>query len=152
MSEISENQEKNQISIFEILILAVAALAVAPLLPFNIIYMFLILKTDRKENFILYPCIGIIAVLFAKIGLFFEETAQIATMLVKGLFNHKFVISAYGNYHFTSWVILTAISFAVASYAVKRIRYNRKLENAGMSSLSRKYRKNGGVMPYKERC
>ena len=54
MSEISENQEKNQISIFEILILAVAALAVAPLLPFNIIYMFLILKTDRKENFILY--------------------------------------------------------------------------------------------------
>ena len=114
--------------------------------------MFLILKTDRKENFILYPCIGIIAVMFAKIGLFFEETAQIATMLVKGLFNHKFVISAYGNYHFTSWVILTAVSFAVASYAVKRIRYNRNLENAGMSSLSRKYRKNGGVMPYKERC
>ena len=135
MSEISENQEKNQISIFEILILAVAALAVAPLLPFNIIYMFLILKTDRKENFILYPCIGIIAVMFAKIGLFFEETAQIATMLVKGLFNHKFVISAYGNYHFTSWVILTAVSFAVASYAVKRIRYNRNFENAGMSSL-----------------
>lgn len=152
MSETSDNQEKNHISIFEILILAVAALVAAPLLPLNIVYIFLILKTDRKENFVLYPCIALIAVMFAKIGLFFEETTQIATMLVNGLLKHRFVISAYGNYSFTSWLILIAVSFAVASYAVKRIRYNRKLESVGVSSLNRKYRKNGGVISYQKCC
>ena len=91
-----------------------------------------------------YSCIAIIVLLCGKIGLFFQETAHVSVTIIKGLLKHKFVISAYAHYSLTSWVLLAAFSFAVASYAVKRIRYNRTLEEVGVSSLERKYTKNGG--------
>ncbi len=77
-------------------------------------------------------------------GVFLQETIEIAVALVKGLFNHSFNISAYSLYSLTSWFILTAVSFAVASYVVKRIRYNRLKEQAGIISLERKFTKFGG--------
>lgn len=144
MSETSDTKDKSQISIVEILIFAGAAVAAAPLIVPCIAYMALVLKTNRKEKFVLYPCIGIIALLCTKMGLFLEETAHVAVTLIKGLLRHKFVLSAYAHYSITSWILLAAFSFAVASYAVKRIRYNHDLENAGVSSFERKYRKNGG--------
>lgn len=144
MSEAYEKQ-KNQVSILEIVLMSVAGLISAPLLPFAILYMFLILKTDRKENFVLYPCIAFTAVMFGKLEQFFTQTIQITAVLVKGLINGKFAVSAYGNYSLSSWLILTSIAFAVASYAVKRIRYNRKKEQAGIVSMERRYRKYGGV-------
>ena len=139
MSETYETEEKNQITVIEVLLIAVGALVAIPVLPFNVLYTYLMLKTSRKENLVMYPCIAIIALMCTKIGLFFEETAKIAVMLVKGIFNHTFAITAYRTYSLTSWVILTAVSFAVASYAVKRIRYNLKLEAVGIQTLSRQY-------------
>lgn len=144
MSETYEKQ-KNQVSMLEIVLMSVAGLISAPLLPFAILYMFLILKTDRKENFVLYPCIAFTAVMFGKLEQFFTQTIQITAVLVKGLINGKFAVSAYGNYSLSSWLILTSIAFAVASYAVKRIRYNRKKEQAGIVSMERRYREYGGV-------
>lgn len=144
MSETSNTKDKNQISIVEMLIFAGAAVAAAPLIVPCIAYMAVVLKTNRKEKFILYPCIGIIILLCTKIGLFLEETAHVSVTIIKGLLKHKFVISAYAHYSLTSWVLLAAFSFAVASYAVKRIRFNNALENAGVSSFERKYKENGG--------
>ena len=124
--------------------MAVIALIAIPVLPFNILYVCLMLRTNRKENFVMYPCIAIIAFLCTKLGAFLEETTQIAVILIKGLMNSQFVISAYGQYSVTSWILLTALSFVIASYAVKRIRYNHHLEKCVVSSLERKYTKNGG--------
>ena len=144
MSETSNTNDKSQISIIEILIFAGAAIAAAPFIVPCIAYMALVLKMNRKERYVFYSCIAIMVLLCSRIGLFLEETAHIAVTLIKGLLQHKFVISAYGHYSLTSWILLAAFSFAVASYAVKRIRYNNALENAGVSSFERKYRKNGG--------
>ena len=151
MSVTSNTNDKSQISVVEMLIFAGAAIAAAPLIVPCVAYMALVLKTNRKEKFVLYSCIGIIALLCTKIGLFLEETAHIAVTLIKGLLKHEFVISAYGHYSITSWVLLAAFSFAVASYAVKRIRYNRTLEEVGVSSLERKYQENGGKL-YESYC
>lgn len=151
MSETSDTKDKSQISVIEILIFAGAAAAAAPFIVPCIAYMALVLKTNRKEKFVLYPCIGIITLLCTKIGLFLEETAHIAVTLIKGLLKHKLVISAYAHYSITSWVLLAAFSFAVASYAVKRIRFNKALENAGISSFERKYKENGGKL-YESYC
>lgn len=135
MSEAYEKQ-KNQVSMLEIVLMSVAGLISAPLLPFAILYMFLILKTDRKENFVLYPCIAFVAVMFGKLEHFFTQTTQIIAVLVKGLINGKFAVSAYTNYSLSSWLILTSIAFAVASYAVKRIRY-RKAHNSNYKRFER---------------
>lgn len=139
-----EFEEQKQISAFDVVISALAILVCLPILPFNLLYIFLILKTNKKENFVLFPCITLLVILCAKMGVFLQETIQIAVTLVKGLFNHSFNISAYGLYSLTSWFILTAVSFAVASYVVKRIRYNRLKEQAGIVSLERKFATNGG--------
>ena len=139
-----EFEEQKQISAFDVVISALAILVCLPILPFNLLYIFLILKTNKKENFVLFPCIALLVILCAKMGVFLQETIQIAVTLVKGLFNNSFNISAYGLYSLTSWFILTAVSFAVASYVVKRIRYNRLKEQAGIVSLERKFTKFGG--------
>lgn len=139
-----EFEEQKQISAFDVVISALAILICLPILPFNLLYVFLILKTNKKENFVLFPCIALLVILCAKMGVFLQETTQIAVALVKGLFSHSFNISAYGLYSLTSWFILTAVSFAVASYVVKRIRYNRLKEQAGIVSLERKFTKFGG--------
>lgn len=139
-----EFEEQKQISAFDVVISALAILVCLPILPFNLLYIFLILKTNKRENFVLFPCITLLVILCAKMGVFLQETIQIAVTLVKGLFNHSFNISAYGLYSLTSWFILTAVSFAVASYFVKRIRYNRLKEQAGIVSLERKFATNGG--------
>lgn len=138
------NKEKNQITAFDVIMTALAVLAFLPVLPFNILFILFIWKTNRKENFVLFPCIALLAILFSKIGLFIEETIQIAVTLVKGIFNNSFNILAYGQYSLTSWLILTALSFAVASYMVKRLRYNRKKEQVGIVSLERQFTKYGG--------
>lgn len=138
------NKETNQITAFDVILSAIAILVFLPVLPLNILFVFFMLKTNRKENFVLYPCIALVVILCAKIGLFLEETTQIAVALVKGLLNHSFNISVYDLYSLTSWLILTAVSFSVASYTVKRMRYNRKKEQAGIISLERKFTANGG--------
>ena len=143
MSEVYK--EKKQITVFDVVIMAFVLLVCLPILPLNILYVFLMLKTERKENFIMLPCIALVIMLCAKIGLFFRETIQIAVLLVKGLLNRSFDILSYGQYSLTSWIILIAVSFAVASYAVKRIRYNRKKEEAGIISLERQFGTNGGL-------
>ena len=142
MSEVYEDQK--QITVFDVVITALAILVCLPILPFNILFIFLMLKTDKKENFVLFPCIALLVILCTKMRVFFEETTQIAVALVKGLFNHSFNISVYSQYSLTSWFILTAVSFAVASYIVKRMRYTRKKEQAGIVSLERKFATNGG--------
>lgn len=139
-----EFEEQKQISAFDVVISALAILVCLPILPFNLLYIFLILKTNKKENFVLFPCVALLVILCAKMGVFLQETIQIAVTLVKGLFNHSFNISAYGLYSLSSWFILTAVSFAVASFVVKRIRYNRLKEQAGIVSLERKFATNGG--------
>lgn len=142
MSEISDNNGNKGISVIEAVFMGAAALVAAPILPIAILYIFLIQKTDRKENWVLYPSIAVLVILCTKIGAFFTETAHIAVALVKGLINGRFPISAYGQYSVTSWIILAALSFAVASYAVKRIRYNRNREQAGINTLERQYWEN----------
>lgn len=144
MSETSNTKDKSQISIVEMLIFAGAAVAAAPFIVPCIAYMALILKTNRREKFVLYPCIAVIGLLCTRMGAFFTETVHIAVTLIKGLLQHKFVISAYGHYSLTSWILLAAFSFAVASYAVKRIRFNRTLEEVGVNSFERKCKTNGG--------
>lgn len=139
-----EFEEQKQISAFDVVISALAILVCLPILPFNILFIFLMLKTNRKENFVLFPCVALLVILCAKMGAFLEETAQIAVALVKGLFNHSFNVSAYSQYSLTSWFILMAVSFVVASYTVKRMRNNRKKEEAGIISLERKFTKFGG--------
>ncbi len=139
-----EFEEQKQISAFDVVISALAILVCLPILPFNLLYIFLILKTNKKENFVLFPCVALLVILCTKMGVFLQETIQIAVTLVKGLFNHSFNISAYGLYSLSSWFILTAVSFAVASFVVKRIRYNRLKEQAGIISLERKFATNGG--------
>ena len=139
-----DTSEQKQISAFDVVISALAILVCLPILPLNLLYIFLILKTKKKENYVLFSCVALLVILCAKIGEFLEETTQIAVALVKGLFNHSFNISAYGLYSLTSWFILTAVSFAVATYVVKRIRYNRLKEQAGIVSLERKFTKFGG--------
>jgi len=139
-----EFEEQKQISAFDVVISAFATLICLPILPLNLLYIFLILKTNKKENFVLFPCIALLVILCAKMGVFLQETIQIAVALVKGLFNHSFNVSAYSQYSLTSWFILTAVSFAVASYTVKRMRNNRKKEEAGIISLERKFTKFGG--------
>lgn len=139
-----EFEEQKQISAFDVVISSLAILVCLPILPFNILFIFLMLKTNRKENFVLFPCIALLVILCTKMGVFLEETTQIAVALVKGLFNHSFNISAYGLYSLTSWFILTAVSFSVASYIVKRMRNNRKKEEAGIISLERKFTTFGG--------
>lgn len=126
--------------------MGVAALVAAPVLPIVILYIYLMLKTNRKENWVLYPSIAVLVILCTKIGAFFTETAHIAVTLVKGLVNGHFPISAYGQYGVISWVILAVLSLAVASYAVKRIRYNRSMEEVGVNSLERKHKENGGKL------
>ncbi len=139
-----EFKEQKQITVFDVIISALAILICLPILPFNILFIFLMLRTDRKENFVLFPCIVLLVILCTKMGVFLEETTQVAVDLVKGILNHSFTISVYGLYSLTSWFILTAVSFAVASYTVKRMRYNRKKEQAGIMSLERKFTANGG--------
>ena len=142
MSETSDNSRNKQISAVEAVFMGAAALVAAPVLPIVILYIYLMLKTNRKENWVLYPSIAVLILLCTKIGAFFTETAHIAVTLVKGLINGHFPISAYGQYSILSWVILGVLSLAVASYAVKRIRYNHQREQAGISTLERQYSKN----------
>lgn len=152
MSETSDNSENKQISAVEAVFMGVAALVAAPTIPIAILYIYLILKTNRKENWVLYPSIVVIVLLCTKIGVFFTETAHIAVTLVKGLINGHFPISAYSQYSVTSWVILAALSLAVASYAVKRIRYNRNREEAGIKTLERQYWKHERRACYAQTC
>ncbi len=153
MSEISDNSGGNkQISAVEVVFMGVAALVAAPTIPIAILYIYLMLKTNRKENWVLYPSIAVLVILCTKIGAFFTETAHIAGTLVKGLINGHFAISAYGQYSISSWVILGALSLAVASYAVKRIRYNRNREEAGIKTLERQYWKHERRACYAQMC
>lgn len=139
-----DTSEQKQITAFDVIVSALAILVCLPILPFNLLYIFLMLKTDKKENYVLFPCIALLVILCTKMGVFLEETTQIAVALVKGLLNHSFNISVYGQYSLTSWFILTAVSFAVASYTVKRMRYNRRKQEAGIVSLERKFTENEG--------
>ena len=82
-------EEQKQISAFDVVISALAILVCLPILPLNLLYIFLILKTNKKENFVLFPCIALLVILCAKMGVFLQETIQIALALVKGLFNHS---------------------------------------------------------------
>jgi len=138
MSEICDNKEQNQLTAFDVVVTALAILVFLPVLPFNVTYIFLILKTNRRENVVLFGSLALITILCGRVRLFFEETTQIAVMLVKGLLNHNFAISSYGQYSLTSWFILIAFSFVVASLVVKRIRRNKSKEEAGIISLERK--------------
>lgn len=140
----TNTEEKGQITAVEILVMGVMVLCTIIAIPFNIAYMILILKTNRKERYVFCSCLIIIVLLCNRIGLFLEETAHIAVTLIKGLLKHKLIISAYAHYSLTSWILLAAFSFAVASYAVKRIRFNRTLAEVGVNSFERKYTKNGG--------
>ena len=54
MSETSNTNDKSQISVVEMLIFAGAAIAAAPLIVPCVAYMALVLKTNRKEKFVLY--------------------------------------------------------------------------------------------------
>lgn len=140
-----ENEaEKKQITITDILITTILVLLFVPVLPLSVPYIFLIWKTKRKENFVIISCIAVMVALFNKIELFIQESLQIGVAIVKGFANSKFLISAYGTYSVTSWVILVALSLVIASYIAKRMRFNHKLETAGVSSFERKYRENGG--------
>ena len=142
MSEIYKKRAQTEITVIEIMIITVWALISAPILPLNILFGFLTLRTERKENYGLYPSVAIIALLCGKIGLFAEETARVAVELVRVLiYGNTAAILAYGHYSVTSWVLLAAVSFVVSAFVVKRIRYNRKLEEVGISSLERKHRK-----------
>ena len=142
MSRTNKIIENKQVTPVEIIFLMGAALAAAPMLPICIVFGFLTLRTERKENYGLYPSVAIIALLCGKIGLFAEESARVAVELVR-VFIHgnTAAILAYGHYSVTSWVLLAAVSFVVSAFVVKRIRYNRKLEEVGISSLERKCRK-----------
>ncbi len=144
MSENYQINKKEDTMLFDVLAMVVAFIFLFPLLPLNIVYVFLILKTRKKENYVIYVCVVIVVILISKVHVLFEETAHIIAMLIKGFVNYKIVISAYGYYSWSSWVLLVAISFVIASCLVKRIRHNRKLEEVGVNSLLRKYRKNGG--------
>lgn len=144
MSENYKTEDKNKITILDVLLVAMAVLVSIPILPFCLAYIFLILKTNRRENYVLFPCIALIVLLISKMQIFLTETINIVIALIKGIANHKFAILAYSDYSFSSWVLLTAISLVIASCVVKRIRHNYKLEEVGVNSLSRKYRENGG--------
>ena len=78
-----DTSEQKQISAFDVVISALAILICLPILPFNLLYIFLILKTNKKENYVLFSCVALLVILCAKIGEFLEETTQIAVAFVK---------------------------------------------------------------------
>lgn len=136
MSE-SYNSDKNKITIFDVLLMFISLFVALPILPFVIIYIFLILKTNKRENYFIVVGIAVCVIFCSKLSLFAEQATAITVTLIKSIFYGTFAIKAYGQYSFSSWILLVAVSLVIASYAVKRIRYNYKLEEVGVVSLQR---------------
>jgi hypothetical protein len=54
------------------------------------------MKTNRRENYLLYPSIILILLMFSKIGQFAEEATHISGLIVRGVITEqKFFISTY---------------------------------------------------------
>ena len=129
--------EQSKITFIDVLLLFISVLVAIPILPFCMIYIFIMLKTNKKENYVIATATTLIAILFTKISLFIEQATRITDTIIKSIINGGFAITAYQEYSFSSWVLLIAISFIIASYAVKRIRFNYKLEEVGIHTLNR---------------